>query len=198
MAIRIMGVNHKACAQFTFDALDFSQCTRGYQRARFANHRIAGIAMREEEQPVVSFDELIEALRLGKVAGERLFADDVEPFLHERACYFEMQLGGRGDHHRINAVLTRRFALCHYTKVGIDAIFVDQLSPSGSFRNLGINGHRASDYIVKSVRAHGDKMSAADNGVLSTADEAYSHAPAKLREKIDRHVFHLLDANSDS
>ena len=101
---------------------DGAERARRNQFAGVAHHGVAGVVQRDGEDETGLFRKRREFFGLLEASRQRLVADDVDAGIEERAGNGNMEVIGRDDDDRLDAVGTLGLGFGHLKIVGIGAL----------------------------------------------------------------------------
>ena len=179
------------------DDTDRTEFARRHHRAGLPDHRVAGVIVGEHEELPRAGRDGREIARLRERRRQRLVADDVEAGFEERLRDRKMQVVGRDDRHRFDAVRPLLFSRRHRDVIVVAARRVEADVGRRGMRLLRRRGERAGDQFEAIVDPAGDPVDATDEGALPATDHAQPDAPGSRRAlSFDRH-HHLLLSSTD-
>ena len=192
-----VGPESQSCGYSTCDQPELAELAGADHLPHAADQRIAGVVVGEGEDASRRRDRRLHALGLDKRDGQRLVADDVDARLQQSVGRRSVDVVGRHDRRRLDAVRARRLGLGHGLEVVVDAVRRKTQRLTGTTRFLRRRRQGAGDQFVLVVDARGDAVHRADEGALAAAHHAEPDpaAPHGVAASLDRHRPALLHFN---
>ena len=159
---------------------NISQIARRHHGPGLAGHGVAAVVVGQRKQAVAGAHAGHQRLRVGQRRGQRLVANHVDARLQKSLRHGRVQVVGRDDGDRVDAVGALRFSLCHGAVVAVGTVGRDmQLGRAGAGA-LGVSRQGAGHKFIAVVHARGDAVHRADEGPLPATHHAEADAPGHV------------------
>ena len=156
---------------------DFAQIARRHHGPGLARHGVAAVVVGQRKQAVAGAHAGHQRLRVSQCRGQRLVANHVDAGLQKSLRHGRVQVVGRDDGDRVDAIGSIRFRLRHGAVVAVSAVRRDvQLGGAGAGA-LGVGRQGAGHQFVAVVHARGDAVHRADERALPATHHAQADAP---------------------